>query len=846
MSRIVPYSGGTAKENAGDHRKVIDVEFSRRRHCALRKRLFKSRRSRIIIAGLRFRVEFIYITTRAECQGRTPPAGVTAMEKRTLGTFLGVFTPTVLTILGVIMYLRFGWLVGSLGLFRVLAVVLLANMITFITTLSFSAVATNAKVGAGGAYFIISRSLGLELGGAIGVPLFLSQAFSVTLYAYGLAESFRIIWPELPIQPVTFLVIAAVGLLAVAGADKALRIQVIFMGFVGISLIALAAGVFARSSEVPMVIHPPSGSVGFWAGFAVFFPAVTGVMAGLGLSGDLRDPGRSIPLGSILAVSVGFLIYMIVPVLLAFGADPNELREDPLIWTRISVLGPYLVLPGLWSAIFSSAVGSILAAPRTLQALARDGLAPRRLWRPTGDWREILPGLAVSLAIASAAVLLGNLNAVAAVVSMFFLTVYGTINIVAAFEVLSGDPSWRPRIRVHWIVNLFGGIACVFVMVLINPLAGIVAFAAELSLWMYLSRRVQKARWGDARRGLYENLIRWALIHLAMRPLSPRNWRPHVLVFVDDPLRELDLIRFGDWFSQGRGVVTVCHLIVGDLMSEDLNLAEKKQEIQQVMNDEELVVFAETDVVNDVVEGMVDVAQANGIAGLTSNTIVLGWPNDLGMRCEFLRALPKLERLKKSLVLGRIKPKYVYHREKRKIQVWWGGLEQNSDLMLLLAYLLTRNHEWRDAEVEVMSIASSEMVKTRTEKYLDELIPEIRIEATSRVILKPKDLTVMQLIQRESAEAEVVFMGLGTPAPEDVESYAERLEELAGDLPVVFFVKNASMFVGELLEPPEEEFDADVPEDETVRSEESKTGEESPPAEKPPPGTSDHAGPGDG
>ena len=220
------------------------------------------------------------------------------MERGKLGTFLGVYTPTILTILGVIMYLRFGWLVGHLGLFRVLAIVLLANAITIITTLSFSAVATNAKVGVGGAYFIISRSLGVELGGAIGFPLFLSQTFSVTLYAYGLAESFRIIWPELPLQPVALGVIAAVGLLAVAGADKALRTQVFLMGLVVLSLIALAAGVFARASEDPIVLYPPSGQVGFWAGFAVFFPAVTGVMAGLGLSGDLKTPGRSIPVGA--------------------------------------------------------------------------------------------------------------------------------------------------------------------------------------------------------------------------------------------------------------------------------------------------------------------------------------------------------------------------------------------------------------------------------------------------------------------------------------------------------------------------------------------------------------------
>ena len=733
------------------------------------------------------------------------------MAEKKLGTFLGVFTPTILTILGVIMYLRFGWLVGHLGLMRVIFIVLLANSITLMTTLSFSAVATNARVGVGGAYFIISRSLGLEIGGSIGVPLFLSQAFSVTLYAYGLAESLRIVWPHLPLQAVTLVIVLAVGLLAVLGADKALRAQVGLMALVAISIAALAIGAVTKTSGATVMIHPPSGEVPFWAGFAVFFPAVTGIMAGLGLSGYLKDPGRAIPLGSIMAVLTGLTFYLAIPFLLAVGATQGDLRNEPLVWSRVAVLGPWLVLPGLWAAIFSSAVGSILGAPRTLQALARDGLAPRFLGRRTGDWQEILPGLLVSVIIALAAVFLGNLNAVATVVSMFFLTVYGTVNLVAAFEILSGDPSWRPKIHTHWIVNLLGAAACVVVMFLINPIAGIAAIVAEITLWLWLSRTVQKARWGDARRGLYENLIRWALIHLAKRPLSARNWRPHILVFVDEPVRELDLIRFGNWFSQKRGVVTVCHLVVGDIPNESIDIARKREEMQVALDMEDLVVFAEVDVVNEVVDGIVHVTQANGMAGLSSNTVMLGWPSDPALRNEFILAMRKLEFLNKSLIIGRIHPKHLFRREniEQTIHVWWGGLERNGDLMLLLAHLLKRNPFWHHARIKIMSIATSETAKTRTESHLTRLMPEFRIEADLNVIIKPKEFSVSQIIQKESANADVVFLGLATPELGQENEYAERLENLAGDLPAVFFVKNSSLFIGELLESPEEEFEAE-------------------------------------
>ncbi len=216
------------------------------------------------------------------------------------------------------------------------------------------------------------------------------------------------------------------------------------------------------------------GEIGFWAGFAVFFPAVTGVMAGLGLSGDLRDPGKSIPLGSIAAVATGFVVYLLVPILLISRRRRRRSARRPA---------------GLVDGSLSSAVAG---PPRALggHLLLRGGLDPggtadlagagpvtasHRVFsdRPNGRFeRELLPGMVVALAIAIGAVFLGDLNAVAAVVSMFFLTVYGTINLVAAFEVLSGDPSWRPKINVPWPVTLAGGLACIVVMVLINPVAG--------------------------------------------------------------------------------------------------------------------------------------------------------------------------------------------------------------------------------------------------------------------------------------------------------------------------------------------------------------------------------------
>ncbi|MCG8458196.1 MAG: hypothetical protein MI919_18105, partial [Holophagales bacterium] len=290
---------------------------------------------------------------------------------RKFGTFLGVFTPSVLTILGLIMYLRFGWVVGNVGLGLTLVIVLLASAITFVTALSASAVATNMRVGVGGEYYMISHSLGLELGGAIGIPLFLCRTLSITFYCFGLAEAVVIFWPagwgQLGDGAVPWIAAAMIILItAVAGrsVELALVLQVPILIAVGLSIAALAIGVFSSPVRAPEWTPTyRATSEGFWYVFAVFFPAVTGFAAGIGMSGDLRDPRRSIPRGTLWAVATGTAVYLAIPVLLAITSRVSleELAQPgAATWVAIAFLGPVLVYPGIFGAIVSSAFGSVL------------------------------------------------------------------------------------------------------------------------------------------------------------------------------------------------------------------------------------------------------------------------------------------------------------------------------------------------------------------------------------------------------------------------------------------------------------------------------------------------------
>ncbi|MDP6041604.1 MAG: amino acid permease, partial [Candidatus Latescibacteria bacterium] len=604
------------------------------------------------------------------------------------------------------MYLRFGWVVGNVGLPITLLIVLLASSITFITALSASAVATNMHVGVGGEYYLISRSLGLELGGAIGIPLFLCRTLSITFYSFGLVESIVSFWPT-PISPYEIQLFAAaiiVVITAVSGksASLALKLQIPIMVAVGLSIIALIIGVLMggfRSPELTATYR--TAPEGFWYVFAVFFPAVTGFTAGIGMSGDLQDPRRSIPKGTLLAVMTGTLTYLIIPVLLSVSAliSFQNLAQPGIVWIHVAFLGAWLVYPGVWGAILSSAFGSVLGGPRVLQALASDGLAPRFFARLSKTGQPTIATW-VSGAIALTAVALGGLNAVAQFVTILFLTLYVTVNLSAAVEKLAGDPSFRPTINVPWYISLLGSLGAIGVMFLISPYACVAAIGLEFLLYLYLRRKVMQKRWGDVRAGLWVALARFALLQLKNHASDRRNWRPHILLFSGDPSKRIGLVRLASWFNQNRGIVTTCQLLSGNLITETTDIERQKQEMDRVLSEEDVLAFSQINVVSEFETGVIDIAQAHGIGGLKSNTVMFGWPEKPDRLEALLRVMRGVSRAGKSTIIARLGGGLSPDRIKQII-VWWGGLENNGDLMLLLAYLISMNPEWSNAKLIV-------------------------------------------------------------------------------------------------------------------------------------------------
>lgn len=724
------------------------------------------------------------------------------------GTFLGVYTPSVLTILGLIMYLRFGWVVGNAGLPATLVIVVLSSAITFITALSASAIATNMRVGVGGEYYMIAHSLGLEFGGAIGIPLYFCRTLSITFYSYGLSESVLHLlkphWASMPdsaVQILAAIIIVIITLISSRSTNLALKMQVPILLVVGLSVFALAAGVLRQPiSEPPLSGSYPTAPGGFWEVFAVFFPAVTGFAVGIGMSGDLKDPSKSIPRGSILAVLTGLAVYLLIPILLGIA---GTMSQDQLAhsgvesWTTLALFGGILVFPGIWGAILSSAIGSVLGGPRVLQALAMDSVAPRFLSRvtPTGE-----PRIAtwISGAIALTAVTIGELNTIARLVTILFLTLYVMINFSAGIERLVSDISYRPRIRVPWWLSMGGALGTIAVMFLIDPLACIAAVVIEIGLYMYMRRKALRQRWGDVRAGFWASLARWSLLNLRERSGAARNWRPNILVFSGDTSKRMNLIRLAAQFNQNLGILTACHLLEGNIIEEAGRVRETSQIMDRDLEQAGIPAFSEVGIVDDFERGAVEIAQANGIAGLRSNTVMFGWPKSTDRLATQLRIMRTMSGLEISTIIARLQP---IHRlgKHRRIDIWWRGKQRNGDLMLLLAYLLTLNDEWLGAEILIRSVVADQNEYQEIDQNLKTLLPEVRINAHCELIVRDPAKDVFQMIHESSTDADAVFMGLMVPGKDQEQEYAWRITELVRGLKNVVLVHNASEFAGHLI-----------------------------------------------
>jgi len=707
-----------------------------------------------------------------------------------------VFLAGISTILGAIMFLRFGYAVGHLGLLGAVGMIVVGHLVTIPTALALSEIATNRRVEGGGEYFIVSRSFGLRIGTAIGAALYLSQAVSIAFYCIALGEAATPLAGYFEnatgylfdVRMVSIPAILGLGALMFAkGADMGVKVLYVVACVLTASLVLFFLGdPVAASPTAVSAGGPIDNADAFFVVFAVCFPGFTGMTAGVGLSGDLAKPRRAIPIGTMAATAAGLLIYIAIVWKLDRSASPTALAEDQLIMAKIALWGPIIPI-GLACAALSSAIGSILVAPRTIQALTRDGCLPlgrvnRMLGKGVGEADEPRTATLVTAAFALVFVAFGDVNVVARLISMFFMVTYGSLCAISFLEHFAGNPSYRPGFRSRWYVSLFGALMCGLMMFQMDPAFALFAILALVGLYALTALSPQgKKEDGLAVmfHGVMSQATRFMHVKLQRDKSSQkgRYWRPSI-IYLDSqpPAHDRAGLKLLSWLCAKYGFGTYIHRIDGMLDEKPHEeVTSVRDELISLVQQEFPAIFTETMVSPSDRTALAQALQVPGISGMENNTVLFSCPRK-GEAKDYQEvvnsALFASATEKNLLILREDDPTFGNRRE---VHVWitWHDAKC-ANLMLLLAYILVAHPDWRDAEIRVFAAFPSSEVRGEEADFV-ELLEEGRIPiGKANVSFLPINdgQEFRDAVERASRGADLVLMGLPLA----------RLEENGADL----------------------------------------------------------------
>jgi amino acid transporter len=689
-----------------------------------------------------------------------------------------VFLASISTILGAIMFLRFGYAVGHAGLLGALAIIVLGHLVTIPTALAIAEIATNRKVEGGGEYFIISRSFGVSIGGAIGIALFLSQAISVAFYMIAFAEAFQ------PLAGVfesslgfgfdaRFVSVpATIGLVALMltrGANLGVKALYVVVATLAASLVLFFLGSPAGGADAAAagLFDRAAGADPFMLVFAICFPAFTGMTAGVGLSGDLANPSRSIPLGILSATVVGMIVYVALVVKLWMSAPPSLLATDQLVMSRIAVWGPIIPI-GLAAATLSSALGSILVAPRTLQAIAADRVVPleranRYLAGGIGGTNEPRNATIVTSVIAFMVVLLGSVDLVARVVSMFFMVTYGALCAISFLEHFAARPGYRPVFRSKWWLSLLGAVMCLLLMIQMDLLFAVLAVTVMASLYFVIHSARGGA--GDDLGAIFHGVMTQASRYLQIRiqKFTSGDWRPSVIMITPRTFDRAAPFRFLSWLGHRYGFGTYLHYIPGYL--NPATVAEARTVLPRLMQSaqkKDSAVYVDTIISPSMGSALAQSLQVPGVSGMENNTVMFEFSvhDDRSVVEEVTRACE----LASPTGMNRVVLRHGDHffGDRRDLHVWltWDDYG-NAALMILMSYILLGHEDWRSGEMSIFAAVPRDEVAAQTDR-LQAMIQDGRIPVSRknlRILPTGAAVDFRSLVERRSSTADLVVVG---------------------------------------------------------------------------------------
>ncbi|XP_028587627.2 solute carrier family 12 member 9-like [Podarcis muralis] len=609
------------------------------------------------------------------------PSAARAAGARKLPTFLGVVVPTLLSMFSVVLFLRLGFVVGQAGLFQSLAMFVVAYFIIGLTVLSVCAISTNGALDAGGAYYMISRALGPEFGGSIGIMFFLANVCASALYILGLVEAVvddfgapaeggvgsatqvlpRGYWFDLLYGTVLLFLCLLVCLVGAGIYAKAtfliFLIVMLVLGTVCLSFFVVAPrkvklppGIDGNSTEQGnasftgfkhstlqanlfadySVDYTTGRLMSFSTVFAVMFNGCTGIMAGSNMSGDLKRPSYSIPRGTITAVIFTYIVYNLLAFLLSCTCDRLLLQRDYSFLRDINIWPPFVII-GVYCSTLSAAMSNLIGASRILYALAKDDLFGKVLGPAKRTSHDGNPWMAVifSWILVQLVLFSGKLNTIAAVVTIFFLLVYATVDLACLALEWASAPNFRPTFRYFTWHTCVLGIAGCFVMVfLISPIYASASVAFMVVLLVALHYLSPSSSWGYISQALIFHQVRKYLLMLDIRKEHVKFWRPQVLLMVRNPRTSLQLISFINDLKKS-GLYVLGHVELDDLDSLPSDpLPHQSDSWLQLVDRLNIKAFVNLTLSDSVRHGTQQLLFISGLGGMRPNTIAMGFYDD--------------------------------------------------------------------------------------------------------------------------------------------------------------------------------------------------------------------------
>ncbi|XP_044969291.1 cation-chloride cotransporter 2-like [Hordeum vulgare subsp. vulgare] len=712
-----------------------------------------------------------------------------------LGTLMGVFVPCLQNILGIIYYIRFTWIVGMGGVWQSLVLVALCGACTFLTAISLSAIATNGAMKGGGPYYLIGRALGPEVGVSIGLCFFLGNAVAGAMYVLGAVETFLDAVPSAGLfqEKVTVVDNTANGGSAITISTPSLHdlqiygvivtILLCFIVFGGVKIINKVAPAFlmpvlfsilciyigilsAPGSNSPKgitglsttTLHDnwsadyqrtneagvpdPNGPI-YWdfnALLGLFFPAVTGIMAGSNRSASLKDTQSSIPIGTLNATLLTTLMYLLSVFLFGALATRQELLTDRLLTATVAWPAPAVIHIGIILSTLGAALQSLTGAPRLLVAIANDDILPVLNCFKAYEGSEPHMATLFTCFICISCVVIGNLDLITPTITMFFLLCYAGVNLSCFLLDLLDAPSWRPRWKFHhWSLSLIGALLCIVIMFMISWTFTVVSLALASLIYYYVSLKGKAGDWGDGFKSAYFQLALRSLRSLGANQVHPKNWYPIPLIFCrpwgrlpEDVPCHPKLADFANFMKKkGRGMSIFVSIIDGDYHESAEDAKAVCRQLSAYIDYKQCEGVAEIIVAPSMSDGFRCIVQTMGLGNLKPNIVVMRYPeiwrreNLTQIPSTFVGIINDCITANKAVVTVKGLDEWPneYQRQYGTIDLYW--IVRDGGLMLLLSQLLLTKDSFEGCKIQVFCIAEedteAEELKADVKKFLYDL-----------------------------------------------------------------------------------------------------------------------------